>query len=262
MSLPIVRQQLSGDSWQLTLLARSVDEYLHRVLAEEDCSSAASSSSPAAAAAQRPLAAAAGEDGASLYRPGGVAASPYASRPQLYLIKQVGPFPDVCEALSQSHLARKDETSALVASEWYMRNNFFPGWARPYEYAAELMASLKSRGEEARDLARVSLRLPWWSLSGSYAAMVELACMSHLTPDKVKYALSEEAAAMASAKVSKTMYLDKRTPGQKALEAATGLLDLATVTPSSRTPDMRRQLAAHYKEAGRNEVAEFILAQQ
>lgn len=45
------------------------------------------------------------------------------------------------------------QTSALVASEWYMRNNFFPGWARPYEYAAELLTQL-DRHEEARDLAR------------------------------------------------------------------------------------------------------------
>ncbi|GFH08268.1 uncharacterized protein HaLaN_03203, partial [Haematococcus lacustris] len=44
-------------------------------------------------------------------------------------------------------------TSALVASEWYMRNNFFPGWARPYEFAAELFTRLK-REEEARDMAR------------------------------------------------------------------------------------------------------------
>ncbi len=45
------------------------------------------------------------------------------------------------------------QTSALVASEWYMRNNYFPGWGRPFEFAAELYAQLK-RGEEARDMAR------------------------------------------------------------------------------------------------------------
>jgi hypothetical protein len=47
-------------------------------------------------------------------------------------------FPDVCEALSLGHLARGDATSAMVASEWYMRNTHFPGWARPYEFASEL----------------------------------------------------------------------------------------------------------------------------
>ncbi len=45
------------------------------------------------------------------------------------------------------------QTSALVASEWYMRNNFFPGWGRPYEFASELFTKL-NRDEEARDMAR------------------------------------------------------------------------------------------------------------
>jgi len=45
------------------------------------------------------------------------------------------------------------QLSALIASEWYMRNEFFPGWARPYEFAAELLAGQK-RDEEARDMAR------------------------------------------------------------------------------------------------------------
>jgi hypothetical protein len=56
---------------------------------------------------------------------------------------QVGMFPDVCEALSLGHLARGDATSAMVASEWYMRNNHFPGWGRPYEFASELFQKVR-----------------------------------------------------------------------------------------------------------------------
>jgi hypothetical protein len=52
-------------------------------------------------------------------------------------------FPDVCEALSLGHLARGDATSAMVASEWYMRNNHFPGWGRPYEFASELFQKVR-----------------------------------------------------------------------------------------------------------------------
>lgn len=52
---------------------------------------------------------------------------------------QVGMFPDVCEALALGHLSRGDQTSAMVASEWSMRNNHFPGWGRPYEFACELL---------------------------------------------------------------------------------------------------------------------------
>jgi len=39
-----------------------------------------------------------------------------------------------------------------------MRNNFFPSWARPYEFAAELLRDQK-RHEEARDMARWVLLL-------------------------------------------------------------------------------------------------------
>lgn len=46
------------------------------------------------------------------------------------------------------------QTSALVASEWYMRNGFFPGWGRPYEFASELLGRLGGRDDEARDMAR------------------------------------------------------------------------------------------------------------
>lgn len=56
---------------------------------------------------------------------------------------QVGMFPDVCEALSLGHLSRGDETSAMVASEWYMRNQHFPGWGRPYEFASELFKKVR-----------------------------------------------------------------------------------------------------------------------
>jgi hypothetical protein len=58
-------------------------------------------------------------------------------------VLQVGMFPDVCEALSLGHLSRGDATSAMVASEWYMRNQHFPGWGRPYEFASELFHKVR-----------------------------------------------------------------------------------------------------------------------
>eukprot|EP00878_Enallax_costatus_P032447 GHUV01035657.1.p1 GENE.GHUV01035657.1~~GHUV01035657.1.p1 ORF type:complete len:287 (+),score=54.57 GHUV01035657.1:112-972(+) len=126
MQLPLV--SMSRDGFNLTLLARSVDEYLHRLLAEEDVSSGPG-----------PVSAAAGDDGEELYTPGAIEAAGFDKQKfNLYIIRKVGMFPDVCEALSLGHLARGDETSAMVASEWYMRNNHFPGWGRPYEFASEL----------------------------------------------------------------------------------------------------------------------------
>lgn len=62
MPLPLV--SMSRGARSVRLLARSVDEYLHRLLAEEDV-----------AAGPRPLAEAAGPEAQAIYAPGGVAAS-------------------------------------------------------------------------------------------------------------------------------------------------------------------------------------------
>jgi hypothetical protein len=35
-----------------------------------------------------------------------------------------------------------------------MRANHFPGWGRPYEFAATIYQSIGKRDEEARDTAR------------------------------------------------------------------------------------------------------------
>ena len=47
-------------------------------------------------------------------------------------------------------LQRGDRMSALITAEWYMRKNHFPGWARPFEFNAQLYDSI-GRHEEARD---------------------------------------------------------------------------------------------------------------
>lgn len=75
--------------------------------------------------------------------------------------------------LTHTHM----QTSSLVTSEWYMRNDHFPGWARPYEFAAELLSGVGKRDEEARDMARVALRLPWWTLAHGYEASAKTGCV-------------------------------------------------------------------------------------
>ena len=47
--------------------------------------------------------------------------------------------------------------SALITGEWYMRNNHFPRWGRPFEFNAHLYKSI-GRLEESRD--SVSLQNP------------------------------------------------------------------------------------------------------
>lgn len=107
----------------------------------------------------------------------------------------------MCESLAKSHQKKGDNVSSLVASEWYMRDHF-QNWARPYEFASELLLSIGKRDEEARDMARVALRLPWWTLENGYEAMRVAAGLSG-TPEEVRYNLSEEAAAASQAKMNK-----------------------------------------------------------
>ena len=47
---------------------------------------------------------------------------------------------------------------------------------------------------------RVALRLPWWTLQGSYEAARDMGQLKG-SPGEVRYSLSEEAAAAAQAKV-------------------------------------------------------------
>ncbi|KAG2498379.1 hypothetical protein HYH03_003638 [Edaphochlamys debaryana] len=264
MPLPVVR--MTRGEVGVTLVARSVDEYLHRLLAEEDV--AASTAASAGSGAARPLADAAGMDAEGLYRAGDVAAaglgaSSSSSSPAqamaMYLIRKAGMFPDVCESLATAHLGRNDKTSAMVASEWYMRNGHFPGWARPYEFASDLYMGL-GRGEEGRDMARMALRLPWWTLRAPFTAVATTAALP-ADAEKVMWLLSEEAAAAASAKVNQFKgYREPKSSKQLALERATGLMNRVVAGDLASYDAIRDQLAEAYAEAGLNDVANFITA--
>ena len=132
---------LTTNSTYLRLLARSPDEYLHRMLAEADASGDAG--------AYRAVAEAAGEYGVRLYQQGDVAASKLPTL-NAYLARRVGMFLDVSEALVQAHFEKGDDMSALITAEWYMRDGQFPNWGKPYEYVSDLMVGRLNRREEDR----------------------------------------------------------------------------------------------------------------
>lgn len=177
----------------MELLARSTDELLIRLLAEEEA--AASSGSDSSSKKARPLAAAAGPAADGLLSSALLAAAAKAaaeaeeekrasgeektssmSRGTLdrALVAAAALSPALCERLLASHLERRDEMSALITGEWYMRRNHFPGWARPYEHVSRVYSSL-GRTEEARDFSRVALSLPWWTLGSGLEAAAKLA---------------------------------------------------------------------------------------
>lgn len=248
MTLPVVRTTRGGHT--VTILSRSVDEHLHRLLAQEDVSAGSSG--------ERPLAAAAGGECEELYSRGQAASSGLGSRIELYLIKRAGLYPDVCEGLALGHLQRGDTTSALVAAEWYARVDHFPGDARPHEFGWGVLAGL-GRHEEARDTARVALRMPWWTLQHGYLKTVTTAKLKG-GPLEVKALLNEEGAVAATQLALKQSFREPKTARQVALDAAATLMDLVAAGEQASYDDVSAELADKYSEAGLLDVANFIRA--
>jgi len=88
-----------------------------------------------------------------------------------YTMQNIGSFPDVIESLISRHeFVKKDETSALVACEFYInREEFTNKWARPYAINARTLRRFENRESEARDAARIALSVaPWFTLGGGY----------------------------------------------------------------------------------------------
>lgn len=63
---------------------------------------------------------------------------------------------------------------AMITGEWYMRHQHFSGWGRPFEFNS-LLFSNAGRHEEARDTARIALRMPWWTLSLGFSTVRDMA---------------------------------------------------------------------------------------
>jgi len=88
-----------------------------------------------------------------------------------YMTQNIGSFPHVIESLISRHeFVKKDETSALVACEFYInREEFTNKWARPYAINARTLRRFENRESEARDAARIALSVaPWFTLGGGY----------------------------------------------------------------------------------------------
>lgn len=249
MELPVVRMQRNGLTVQL--LARSAEEYIHRAMAEEEEEAGAT-----AEGSHGPVAAAAGDEGAALYEPG---AAQRSGLPSLaaYLTRKAGMYCDVAESLALAHLKKGDTMSALITAEWYMRQGHFPEWARPYEFNSWIMKEV-GRGEESRDVARIAMRMPWWSLHDGFAAMRDTAGMSG-DAAAVRAALDEQDE-MANGGVLKGMYrTNPKSDKQRRMDEAAHLLNRAAAGEVA-WDDIRGALAEEYMAAGLTDVARFALA--
>ncbi|KDP25008.1 hypothetical protein JCGZ_23991 [Jatropha curcas] len=164
MEMPVVEVRKHG----VWLLAKNVDQYMHRILVEEDANNFSGGR----------LYDASSEAGEKLYRRGDFAESQIANL-DLYILKKVGLFPDLLERKVTCHFEQEDHVSAMVTGEFYTKKDLFPGFGRPFVFYAEVLKKV-GRISEAKDAARVALKSPWWTLGCAYEQALRNGRMSKL----------------------------------------------------------------------------------
>ena len=181
--LPVV---LAG-SGGVRMLAKDAASYVHAAIIREDASPASATTTPE----PYPVAGAAGAAGRAMYTRGELAASSMPDRPEVFILRNVGKFPDDMEAMALRHLRGVEKegaspsqsavTSALVTAEWYANDRAFEGWAGPQAFNARMLFAM-GRADEARDAARVALSTAacWDTVGTERGGAAEMAALAGL----------------------------------------------------------------------------------
>ena len=177
-----------------------------------------------------------------------------------FALLRIGPFPDLYEAMSLGHQAKGDEQSSLIAAE--ASNGKFTGFGSTFAFYAKLLSTFPQRKEEARDAARICLRLPIPSAGMDSSDFAEIALLAELADEDDT---PEEAMAKMLGFYQKIRDHEKEegdqnqgsmTPEQAAIDEANYLLDRTALT-GGQWESIREELAGIYKEAGREDMAKF-----
>ncbi|XP_057972593.1 protein IN CHLOROPLAST ATPASE BIOGENESIS, chloroplastic-like [Malania oleifera] len=234
MQMPVVEVRKHG----VWLLAKNVDQHIHRILVEEDARDSVRSNELFYASA---------DAGEKLYKKGDFAKSQISSL-DAYLLRKVGLFPDVLERKVMQHVDKGDHVSALVTGEFYTKKEHFPGFGRPFVFNAEVLLKV-GRITEAKDAARVALKSPWWTLGCKYQEAAKIAQWEDEQIEYMKEKVTEEG--------RQEDLKQGKAPAQVAVDEAAFLLDLASV--EGAWDDFVERIAECYKEAGLHDVAAFVL---
>ncbi|KAF7828706.1 protein IN CHLOROPLAST ATPASE BIOGENESIS, chloroplastic-like isoform X2 [Senna tora] len=243
MEMPVVDVNKHG----VRLLAKSVDQFIHRILVEEDAKNSQERNDE--------LFFASADAGEKLYRKGDLAESKISNL-DVYLLKKVGLFPDILERKVMRHFEEGDhimfvlqcKVSALVTGEFYTKKEHFPGFARPYVFNAEVLLRV-GRNVEAKDAARGALKSPWWTLGCKYEDVANIAQWDDEQIEYIKEKVTEEGRQEDIKK--------GKAPVQVVLDEAAFLLDLASI--DGTWDDYLERIAKCYEEAGLHDIARFIL---
>ncbi|KAK4488398.1 hypothetical protein RD792_004161 [Penstemon davidsonii] len=235
MEMPVVEVRKYG----VWLLAKNVDQYIHRILVEEDAKESQERNEE--------LFNASADSEKKFYEKGDFAAS-QISNIESYLLKKVGLFPDIIERKVKQHFDKGDHVSALVTGEFYTKREHFPGFGRPFVFNAEVLLKV-GRSIEAKDSARGALKSPWWTLGCEYQEVANIAQWDDEQIEYIKERVTDEGRQEDIKK--------GKEPAQVALDEAAFLLDLASVEGTWDAYVDR--IAGCYSEGGLNEIAKFLL---
>ncbi|KAK8587033.1 hypothetical protein V6N13_086041 [Hibiscus sabdariffa] len=234
MEMPVVEVCKHG----VWLLAKNVDQFIHRILVEVDANSSQNKSDE--------LFHAASDAGDKLYKKGDFSKSGITDI-DVYLLRKVGLFPDVLERKVMQQFEKGDHVSALVTGEFYTRKKHFPGFARPFVFNAQVLLKV-GRNLEAKDAARGALKSTWWTLGCKYH---EVACIAEWEDEQIEYRTKKMTEDGREEDLNKG-----KPPFQIALDEAAFLLDLASV--EGTWDNSLGQIAECYKEAGLHDIARFL----
>jgi hypothetical protein len=197
----------------------------------------------------------------NIYEAGSVAQLGYGSAK--FCLLRVGPFPDLYEEMSSQHSKRNDEPSSLIAAE--ASNSKFTGFASTFKFYAELLSSFPNREDEARDAARVCLRMPLPSIGMNTEDIVRVSQMAQLCTEGDDNVTAMKNMKDMYEKIKKHEEEDEKgkanmTPEQVAIEDANAILDqMVFVEDSERDwSSVREELGDIYLCAGLDDMAAFV----
>lgn len=179
-----------------------------------------------------------------------------------YILLRVGPFPDLYQRMSQNHIERGDESSALIAAE--AANGKFVGFGSTFASYANLLSTLDNRADEARDAARMCLRLPIPSIGLDSDELVNIARKCDIPGfEKEENDVALEKMKDYYEKIRKHEEDDDETkanmtPEQIAIDEVNYILDTTSFDPNRKWSSTRKKIGEIYKSAGMNDMAIFI----
>ena len=176
---------------------------------------------------------------------------------------RVGPFADIYESLALGHQAKGDESSSLISAE--AANNKISGFASTFLFYARLLSSFPNREEEARDAARMCLRLPLPSIGLDEEEFKEVAVYGQIAEESDSMpevmaklqSMYEKIREHEEEQANDPRQSQGKTAEQAAIDEASYLLDVVALTGGNWS-EVRPKLAELYRSVGQDEMADFV----